>query len=113
MTIYLKKHIIITILINITMKKEIHLKYYPEAKVTCACGNVFTVGSTAKEINVEICSNCHPFYTGKQKLVDTARRVDKFQKRETKVSDKPVRSKTAKKEKQKEVKAAKKAEEKK
>ena len=102
----------IAILINTIMKKEIHPKYHSAAKVTCACGNVFTVGSTTPEINVEICSNCHPFYTGKQKLVDTARRVDKFQKRATKVSDKPVRSKTAKKEKQKEVKAAKKAEQK-
>ncbi|NUM25221.1 MAG: 50S ribosomal protein L31 [Candidatus Buchananbacteria bacterium] len=63
------------------MKKEIHPKYYSDAKVTCACGNTFTVGSTQKELNVEICSMCHPFYTGKQKLLDTARRVEKFQER--------------------------------
>ena len=63
------------------MKKDIHPKYYPEAKVTCACGNSFTVGSTVPEIRVEICSMCHPFYTGKQKLVDTARRVEKFKER--------------------------------
>jgi len=63
------------------MRKEIHPTYYPNAKVTCACGNTFTVGSTQPEIRVEICSMCHPFYTGKQKLVDTARRVDKFKKR--------------------------------
>ena len=63
------------------MKKDIHPTYYPDAKVTCACGNVFTVGSTQKEIHVEICSMCHPFYTGKQKLLDTARRVEKFQER--------------------------------
>ena len=60
------------------MKKDIHQKYYPEAKVTCACGNSFTTGSTVPELKVELCSKCHPFYTGKQKLVDTARRVEKF-----------------------------------
>ncbi len=63
------------------MKKDIHPKYYPQAKIICACGNVVEVGSTMEEIHVEICSACHPFFTGKQKLVDTARRVDKFQKR--------------------------------
>ena len=63
------------------MKKEIHPNYYSDAKVTCACGNSFTVGSTQKELTVEICSMCHPFYTGKQKLLDTARRVEKFQER--------------------------------
>lgn len=61
------------------MKNKIHPKYFPKAKVTCACGNSFTTGSTQKEIRVELCSVCHPFYTGKQKLVDTARRVEKFQ----------------------------------
>ncbi|MBD3247981.1 50S ribosomal protein L31 [Candidatus Falkowbacteria bacterium] len=61
------------------MKKEIHPKYYPEAKVICACGNTFATGSTKPEIQVDLCSSCHPFYTGKQKLVDTARRVEKFQ----------------------------------
>lgn len=62
------------------MKKEIHPTYYPDAKITCACGNVITTGSTVKDIRVEICSKCHPFYTGKQKLVDTAKRVDRFKK---------------------------------
>ncbi len=61
------------------MKNKIHPKYFPKAKVTCACGNSFTTGSTQKEIRVELCSVCHPFFTGKQKLVDTARRVEKFQ----------------------------------
>jgi large subunit ribosomal protein L31 len=61
------------------MKKDIHPKYYADAKVTCACGNVFTTGSTKPELRVDLCSACHPFYTGKQKLVDTARRVEKFQ----------------------------------
>lgn len=60
------------------MKADIHPTYFPEAKVICACGNTFTVGSTVKEIHIELCSKCHPFYTGKQKLVDTARRVEKF-----------------------------------
>jgi large subunit ribosomal protein L31 len=59
------------------MKEKIHPKYY-NAKVRCACGNEFEIGSTKKEIKVEICSKCHPFFTGKQKLVDTAGRVEKF-----------------------------------
>lgn len=63
------------------MKKKIHPQFYTDAKVTCACGNTFITGSTKKEIQVEICSACHPFYTGKSKLVDTARRVDKFKAR--------------------------------
>jgi large subunit ribosomal protein L31 len=62
------------------MKKGIHPKYY-NAKVRCACGNEFEIGSTRKEIKVEICSKCHPFFTGKQKLVDTAGRVEKFYRR--------------------------------
>jgi len=63
------------------MKKDIHPQYYPEAKVSCACGASFTTGSTRPEMKVELCSECHPFYTGKQKLVDTARRVEKFASR--------------------------------
>lgn len=62
------------------MKKDLHPTYYANAQVICACGNTFTTGSTVKELRVEICSNCHPFYTGKQKLVDTARRVDRFKR---------------------------------
>lgn len=62
------------------MKENIHPKYY-KAKVRCACGNEFEIGSTKKEIKVEICSKCHPFFTGKQKLVDTAGRVEKFYRR--------------------------------
>ncbi len=64
-----------------SMKKELHPTYYSDAKVVCACGNTFKVGSTKPELHVEICSNCHPFYTGKQKLVDTAGRVEKFRMR--------------------------------
>jgi len=78
------------------MKKKIHPTYHPAAKVTCACGNSFTVGATVEEINVELCSNCHPFYTGKQKLVDTARRVEKFQERASKKSSGTVKAKKEK-----------------
>ena len=78
------------------MKKDLHPTYYSEAKVTCACGNVFTTGSTVAEIKTEICSACHPFYTGKQKLIDTARRVEKFAaKLESKTE---IRSKKTKRE---------------
>lgn len=63
------------------MKKDIHPTYHENAKVTCACGNTFAVGSTLKEIRVELCNLCHPFYTGKQKFVDTARRVEKYQEK--------------------------------
>ena len=63
------------------MKKDIHPTYYEKAKVICACGNSFIAGSTKPELKVELCSACHPFYTGKQKLVDSARRVEKFQAR--------------------------------
>jgi len=62
------------------MKQKIHPKYH-EAKVRCACGNEFEVGSTNPEIRIEICSNCHPFFTGKQKLIDTAGRVEKFRRK--------------------------------
>ncbi len=66
------------------MKADIHPTYHKDAKVVCACGNKFTTGSTMAEIHTEICANCHPFYTGKQNLVDTAGRVDRFQKLVTK-----------------------------
>jgi large subunit ribosomal protein L31 len=64
-----------------TMKADIHPQYYTDAKVTCSCGNTFTVGSTMKEIQVEICSQCHPFYTGNEKVIDTAGRVETFKAR--------------------------------
>ena len=76
------------------MKQDIHPKYYDNAKVKCACGNQFTVGSTKPELNVEICNNCHPFYTGKAKLIDTAGKVEKFKARRAKAAKTP---KTAKK----------------
>ena len=62
------------------MKSEIHPEY-KETKITCACGNVVETRSTVAKIHVEICSNCHPFFTGKQKLVDAAGRVERFNKR--------------------------------
>lgn len=67
-----------------SMKKEIHPKYFKDAKVICACGNTFTVGATQPEIRVEICAKCHPFYTGEEKLLDTAGRVERFESRRTK-----------------------------
>jgi len=63
------------------MKKDIHPEYYKEAVITCSCGNKMTVGSTQKEMRVEVCSECHPFYTGAEKVMDTAGRVEKFKAR--------------------------------
>ncbi len=63
------------------MKAGIHPKYNTEAQVVCSCGNMFTVGSTQDTIHVELCDRCHPFYTGQQKFVDTASRIEKFQKK--------------------------------
>lgn len=60
------------------MKADIHPKWYKDAKVICACGNEFTTGATMPEIRVEICSNCHPFYTGQMKYIDTAGRIETF-----------------------------------
>jgi len=62
------------------MKKDIHPKYGP-TKVTCSCGNTFETGSTMSEIKIELCSACHPFFTGKQKIIDTAGRVEKFKRK--------------------------------
>lgn len=64
------------------MKQGIHPQYFDDAKVTCVCGNTFTTGATVPEIRVEICSNCHPFFTGEMKYVDTLGNVEKFQKRQ-------------------------------
>ena len=63
------------------MKEAIHPQFYTTATVTCACGNHFVTGSTVKEIHTEICSDCHPFFTGKQKLIDTTGTVDRFKRR--------------------------------
>jgi large subunit ribosomal protein L31 len=66
------------------MKKNTHPTYFSSAKTTCSCGNIVMAGSTQEAITVEICSACHPFYTGKQKLIDTAGRVEKFKARQQK-----------------------------
>ncbi len=63
------------------MKKDIHPKYFDSATVACACGNSFTIGSTKESIKVEVCSACHPFYTGKKKILDTMGRVEKFKQK--------------------------------
>jgi large subunit ribosomal protein L31 len=63
------------------MKAEIHPNYFPEATVICACGNTWTTGSTRKVINTDVCSKCHPFYTGEQRIVDTEGQVDRFYKK--------------------------------
>ena len=63
------------------MKKEIHPTFYTDAQVICACGNTWTTGSTAKVIRTDVCSNCHPFYTGEQRIVDSEGQVDRFYKR--------------------------------
>lgn len=63
------------------MKQGIHPKYYPEATVVCSCGNSWTTGSTSESLRTDVCSQCHPFYTGEQRIVDTAGQVDRFMKR--------------------------------
>ncbi len=78
------------------MKTDIHPKYYAAAKVKCVCGHTYTVGSTQEHIQVEICSACHPFYTGKEKLVDTAGRVEKFKARLSKKASATTVKKTRK-----------------
>ena len=65
------------------MKANIHPQYFDNAQVTCACGNRFITGSTQQEIRVELCNKCHPFYTGEQKFVDSASRIQKFQAKQT------------------------------
>ena len=86
------------------MQKAIHPTYYPDAKVTCACGHTFTVGSTKEKIEVEVCAACHPFFTGNEKVMDTAGRVEKFKARAQKAQ--PVKKKTAKLKTKKEDQAA-------
>lgn len=82
------------------MKADIHPKWYPDAQVVCACGNMFKVGSTRESIKVELCHKCHPFYTGEMKFVDTLGRVERFQKKQekAKVTLKVLQDKKKKKE---------------
>lgn len=93
------------------MKGDTHPTYYPNTKIVCACGNTISVGSTVEDIHIELCSACHPFYTGKQNLVDTSGRVEKFETRAKSkagtVSGKKV--KAAKRAAQKEAKKSAKA----
>lgn len=84
------------------MKADIHPKYYPNAKVTCACGNTLTTGSTLPEIQVEICSACHPFFTGEMKLIDTQGRIERFQAKQRTAAQAKSRKKKAKARKQRE-----------
>jgi len=63
------------------MKEKIHPKWFPEASVSCACGNAFKVGSTKPTMRVEVCSQCHPFYTGTQRMLDTGGQVERFMRR--------------------------------
>jgi large subunit ribosomal protein L31 len=94
----------------INMKAEIHPKYHSDAKITClSCGYEVTTGSTMPEIKVELCFKCHPFYTGKQNLIDTSGRVDRFKNLQTKAKEK---SATATSKKEKAAKRAAKKEEK-
>ena len=71
------------------MKTDIHPTYYEKAKVACACGHTITVGSTREELRTEICYKCHPFFTGKEKLIDTAGKVERFKARRAKAAVKP------------------------
>jgi large subunit ribosomal protein L31 len=63
------------------MKDKIHPKYYTDAQITCSCGNTFTIGSTKKTLKVELCSKCHPFFTGERRIIDTEGRVERFKRR--------------------------------
>jgi len=75
------------------MKKGIHPTYYEDAKVTCVCGNTFNVGSTKPNINIEICSKCHPFFTGEMKFVDTQGRIEKFKAKQEAAKNSPLKKK--------------------
>ncbi len=90
------------------MKKGIHPKYYNQAKIICACGNIIETGSTVKEMKVEICSACHPFYTGKKKTVDITGRVDRFKKLAQKSAQKKLEKKNKKSQHPSQPKTAKK-----
>jgi large subunit ribosomal protein L31 len=75
------------------MKANIHPTWYPDAKVTCACGASFTVGSTKPQIHVEICSACHPLFTGEMKYIDTLGRVERFQQQQKRATQRPIKKK--------------------
>ncbi len=81
------------------MKANIHPTYFDDAKVRCSCGNTFTTGATVQEIQVELCNKCHPFYTGQQKFVDTASRIDKFRRKIEVAKEQPKKVKKEREEK--------------
>lgn len=83
------------------MKANIHPQYYPQARVTCVCGNTFTVGSTKQTIHIELCSKCHPFYTGVQKFVDRVGKIERFQEKQKTAAVKQAVVKAKKQEKEK------------
>jgi large subunit ribosomal protein L31 len=83
------------------MKKEIHPTYYPRAEVHCACGHKFYVGSTKPKIETEVCSRCHPFYSGAEKIIDTAGLVKKFEARRRKSEELKKKASTKKQKKEK------------
>jgi len=83
------------------MKTKIHPQFYDDAVVTCSCGNTFTTGSTKKQITIEVCHRCHPFYTGEQRYIDTKGKVDRFEKQRKAAASYTAQLKT-KKEKVKE-----------
>lgn len=95
------------------MKTDIHPTYHKEAVINCACGAKYKIGSTLENIQIELCSACHPFYTGQQKIVDTARRVEKFEAKAAKKANSALdhKAKTAKKAARAKKKADKKAKE--
>lgn len=83
------------------MKANIHPQYFDQAQVTCVCGNRFTTGSTMEEIRIELCNKCHPFYTGEQRFVDSASRIQKFQTKQN-IAKQYLNKKVKKQEQQKE-----------
>lgn len=85
------------------MKANIHPQYFDDAKVTCSCGNSFIVGSTKQTIHVDLCYNCHPFYTGTARFVDTASRIEKFKAKQTAASADYAEKKKLKEKKQSEA----------
>lgn len=85
-------HIFLSMLLLTLMKTEIHPEYHKDAKITCLCGNSFNVGATQKEIKVEICSACHPFFTGNEKVIDSAGRVERFKARRAAASETKARN---------------------
>jgi large subunit ribosomal protein L31 len=89
------------------MKTDIHPKYFANAVAVCGCGKHYTIGSTVEKIEVEICANCHPFFTGKEKLIDTAGKVEKFKQRRAAVATAPKKTKKVRVAKNKKVDGAK------